>query len=116
MRKQLGRHANFWFKSSVAGGLLLALISVGVAVATYRYVAGHLALDHLNREAGRYAAVLEYRAQEEAVKTSAELTALLQGLADQETRVPFRRSNNSPPAGRSWECCPRPPTRRGTGN
>ena len=69
----------------MVAGLLLALISVGVAISTYRFVAGHLALDHLNREAGRYAAVLEYRAQEE-VGTPAELTELLESLLQEDSR------------------------------
>lgn len=73
------KNTSLWFKSSVAGGFLLALITVGVAVATYRFVAGHLAFDHLSGEAERYAAILESRALE-GVETSAELTELSKSL------------------------------------
>ncbi len=83
---EAGSSARWKFRSVVAVGFLLALTSLVVAVATYRFVAGHLALDHLNREAGRYAAVLEYRAQEEAVRSSAELVALLEEYQKQQAR------------------------------
>ena len=92
MLKNLRGHDGLWFKVGVASGLLLALGSVLVAVVTYRFVAGHLALDHLTREAGRYAAVLEYRAQEEGVETPEQLTALLQEvLGDDEGRIAWIR-------------------------
>lgn len=64
---------------------MLALVSVGVAVVTYRFVAGHLAVDHLNREAGRYAAILEYRAQDEGIETPEQLAALLSDVRREST-------------------------------
>jgi len=84
MSAKRNRRADLWFKISIASGLLLALTSVVVAVVTYRFVAGHLSLDHLNREAGKYASILEYKAQEEAVGTPAELAVLLQGVLREE--------------------------------
>ncbi len=92
MLKSLRGVDGLWFKLGVASGLLLALVSVVVAVATYRFVAGHLALDHLTREAGRFAAVLEYRSREEGVETPAQLTVLLEEvLGPDEDKVAWLR-------------------------
>lgn len=84
MQGSLNRTTRLWFRISVVAGVLVAVISVGVAVATYRFVTGHLAVDHLNREAGRYAAVLEYRAKDQA-GTPAELADLLDSLLQEDS-------------------------------
>ncbi len=85
--------ANLWFKGMVAGGFVLALVSVGIAVGTYRFVAGHLAMDHLNREAGRIAAILEYRCRVDGVESPEQLAGLLGNVLEQtEAEVAWIRA------------------------
>ncbi|MBN2430791.1 MAG: hypothetical protein JXQ27_04915 [Acidobacteria bacterium] len=45
-----------------AAGILLSLVLIVDAVVTFLHVTGHLAKDHLAREAGRYITELEGRA------------------------------------------------------
>ncbi len=86
MTKPKSPRAYFLFRASVIAGFTLALISAGIAFSTFLFVSQHLAVDHLNREAGRYAAMLEYEGQEKDIETLSQLDELLRDMQRREER------------------------------
>jgi sigma-B regulation protein RsbU (phosphoserine phosphatase) len=74
------KHSALWFKVAVALGLVLGIVLLVESVATYHNVTSHLAIDHLNSEAGRYVSLLETRVQEQNPPGPEELQAILDEL------------------------------------
>lgn len=66
-----------WIPAALVAGFLLGGSLLVEAVVTYRYVADHLALDHLKEEAGRVVSLVENRAGEQPPQHTEELESLL---------------------------------------
>jgi len=71
------KHSVLWFKLAVAMGFVLGIVLLVESIATYHNVTSHLAIDHLNSEAGRYVSLLETHAQERKPSGPVELQAVL---------------------------------------
>ncbi len=71
------RRRGIWFKSAIGAGFALAAFLLARSFSTYRYVTGHLLVDHLAGEAADNLSAVERSARELDVRDRDELEKLL---------------------------------------